>query len=57
VYEETGHSRGFAEREGQQEAKGDEDWGRESGSEEEAMGEEERKRVFRQGLERMIGGR
>jgi hypothetical protein len=44
------------ERERQQEEKGDEDWGRESESEEEDMGEEERKRVLGEGLERMIGG-
>jgi hypothetical protein len=44
------------ERERQQEEKGDEDWGRESESEEEDMGEEERKRVFGEGLEGMIGG-
>jgi hypothetical protein len=38
------------ERERQQEERGDEDWGRESESEEEDMGEEERKRVFGEGV-------
>jgi hypothetical protein len=54
AYEETEHSRGVEERE---RCQTEEDWGKESESEEEDLGKEERKNMFKEGLEMLIGGR
>jgi uncharacterized protein YaiI (UPF0178 family) len=53
VYEETEHSRGVEERERSQT---EEDWGKESESEED-LGKEERKKMIKEGLEMLMGGR